>query len=206
MLDSIREKLFLRRHLRKQFTSHSLRDFFRKKHAIEVGLYSYGCFDPVRIARGTIIGRYCSFSDSCRILNGNHGVEFISLHPYLYNVGLGCVESETIIRTSCVVGDDVWVGHAATILPSVSSIGRGAAIGAGAVVTKDVPPYAIVAGNPARLIRFRFSPSVIDQIECTQWWNMSALELKHLIATNPEIVFKPEQYFSRPTVSISGSA
>lgn len=200
MLDSVREKLFLRRHLRDQFASQPLRGFFKAKYAIDVGLYSYGCFDPQRIARGTVIGRYCSFSDTCRVLNGNHGVGFISLHPYLYNTSLGFVESETIVRTRCVIEDDVWIGHAATILPSVSSIGRGAAIGAGAVVTKNVAPYAIVAGNPARVIRSRFSEKTIDQIERSRWWMLSAQELKLLISDNPEMIFKPEQYFSEPNI------
>jgi acetyltransferase-like isoleucine patch superfamily enzyme len=210
MFDSFFEKLFLRRHLRDQFASQPLRVFFKEKYAIDVGLYSYGCFDPQRIARGTVIGRYCSFSDTCRVLNGNHGLDFLSLHPYLYNTGLGIVDSETIIRTNCVIGDDVWIGHAATILPSVNAIGRGAAIGAGAVVTKNVPPYAIVGGNPARIIRFRFTANAISQIERTQWWKMTAKEIKQLASSEPEMVFKPEQYFSDSNASrtmdlVSGS-
>jgi acetyltransferase-like isoleucine patch superfamily enzyme len=196
LFGSIREKLFLRRHMKEQFTSDALRNFYRDQHGLEIGLYSYGCFDPQRIAKGTVIGRYCSFSDTCRILNGNHGIEFISLHPYLYNVALGCVETETIVRSQCVVEDDVWIGHAAIVLPSVTAIGRGAVIGAGAVVTKNVPPYAVVAGNPGRVIRYRFSEKLIAQIEETQWWKLTIDELKQLIVENPQMVFKPQEYFS----------
>ncbi|MEO8038338.1 MAG: CatB-related O-acetyltransferase [Betaproteobacteria bacterium] len=159
-------------------------------------MYSYGCFDPGRIAKGTTIGRYCSFAHQTYIFNGNHGIDFLSLHPYLYNVALGCVQTETIQRSRCVVEDDVWVGHAALVLPSVTSIGRGAVIGAGAVVTKNVPRYAIVAGNPARIIRFRFSDEIIEKIERTQWWRCSLDQLKDLIVEQPRLVYRPAAFFA----------
>jgi virginiamycin A acetyltransferase len=195
MFKSFRDKLFLRRHSGNEFTSLELREFFRTRYAIDIGLYSYGCFDPSRIARGTTIGRYCSFAKSAHIFNGNHGIKFLSLHPYLYNVSLGCVDAETIERTRCTVEDDAWVGHCAAILPSVSRVGRGSVIGAGAVVTQDVPRYAIVAGNPGRIIRYRFSENIIEQIEATRWWEMTRDELVALIKNNPTMVFRPGDYF-----------
>jgi virginiamycin A acetyltransferase len=195
MFMSLRDKLFLRRHLKNQFTSQELREFYRERYAIDVGMYSYGCFDSSRIARGTTIGRYCSFAKNTHILNGNHGLEFLSLHPYLFNVSLGCVETETIKRTQCSVEDDVWVGHCATILPSVSHVGRGAVIGAGAVVTRDIPRYAVVVGNPGRIIRYRFSDEIIEQIETTKWWEMNREELVALIRSNPTMVYHPNEYF-----------
>lgn len=199
MLASIRalqDRLLLRKHLPQQFTSEPLREFFKLRYSIDVGLYSYGCFDSDRIALGTTIGRYCSFANTARIFNGNHGIEFLSLHPYLYNVRLGCVDSEHILRSRCIVEDDAWVGHASIVLPHVRMIGRGSVIGAGSVVTRDVPRYAIVAGNPARLIRYRFPDSVIDAVESSKWWKLSVSELKRLIDTNPDMVFRPRQYFA----------
>lgn len=175
----------------RQFTSLELREYFKERHQLDVGLYSYGCFDAQRIAKGTTIGRYCSFADTARILNGNHGMDFISLHPYLYNPAFGFVGAETIQRTRCQVQDDVWLGHGSVLLPNVKFVGRGAVVGAGAIVTRDVPPYAIVGGNPAKIIRFRFAPETIERIERTQWWELSAEELRDLIRSRPGLVFNP---------------
>ena len=69
-----------------------------------------------------------------------------------------------------IIGNDVWVGYGATILRGVN-IGNGAIIGAGAVVTKDVPPYAVVAGVPAKIIRFRFDDNKIDSLQKSNWWD-----------------------------------
>lgn len=195
ILGSFKDRWFLSKHLPHAMTSEELRRFFSERYQINVGLYSYGCFDADRIAKGTTIGRYCSFAASAHIFNGNHGIDFLSLHPYLYNVQLGYVTKETIKRTRCTVEDDVWVGHAAIILPQVELIGRGSVIGAGAVVTRDVPKYAIVAGNPARVIRYRFSEAVIERIEATEWWKMTATDLQALMQEKPEMVFRPADYF-----------
>ncbi|NTW87902.1 MAG: CatB-related O-acetyltransferase [Desulfobulbaceae bacterium] len=180
---------------RQEMTSLVLRKARAILFDVEIGLYSYGCFDPERIASGTTIGRYCSFAPMSYRFNGNHGIDFLSLHPYLYNPRLGMVDKETIVRTRCTIEDDVWVGHAAIILPSVAKIGRGAVIAAGSVVTKDVPPYAICAGNPAKVIRYRFDGKTIAQIEKTQWWLMSKEELSDLIRLNPELVYRPANAF-----------
>jgi acetyltransferase-like isoleucine patch superfamily enzyme len=79
------------------------------------------------------------------------------------------------------IGNDVWIGQSAIILRQVSKIGDGAVIGAGAVVTKDVPDYAIVAGSPAKVIRYRFSQENIQKLKKEQWWNKSIEELKESI-------------------------
>jgi acetyltransferase-like isoleucine patch superfamily enzyme len=75
------------------------------------------------------------------------------------------------------IGNDVWIGQNAIILPSVARIGDGAVIGAGAVVTKDVEPYSIVVGNPARLLRYRFSQETIVKLQESRWWEKSVGEL-----------------------------
>lgn len=196
-MKNIFEKLVLRLLKRDQFDSILLRKYFQSKYNIEVGMYSYGCFCPVRIAQGTKIGRYCSIADTVRILNGNHGLNYLTLHPYTYNVNLGVVNAETITRSRCLIADDVWIGHNAIILPNARFIGRGSVIAAGAVVTKDVLPYSIVGGNPAKLIRMRFSEKIIEQIESSGWWEWDKEKLARVILDTPELIYSPESYFNK---------
>ena len=75
------------------------------------------------------------------------------------------------------IGNDVWVGHNVVILPGCKKVGNGAVIGAGSIVTHDVPPYSIVAGNPAKVINMRFNDETIERLESSKWWEMSANEL-----------------------------
>lgn len=150
--------------------SETLRVIFSKYHNIEIGKYSYGgCFDLERITAHTKIGRYCSFAAGVCILNRNHPVRFKSTHPYFFNTTLGYVKKELIPMRHIVIGNDVWVGRNALILPSVERIGDGAVIGAGAVVTKDVPDFAVVAGNPAKFMKWRFSEKTRAELKASQW-------------------------------------
>ena len=100
------------------------------------------------------------------------------MHPYFYRPAFGYVRQELIERSELVIGNDVWVGQNAIILPSVKRIGDGAVIGAGAVVTKDVPDFAVAAGNPARIVKYRFSEEVRRQIKASRWWEKSIEELQ----------------------------
>jgi acetyltransferase-like isoleucine patch superfamily enzyme len=84
-----------------------------------------------------------------------------------------------IPRTKLVVGNDVWIGYNTIILPSVSHIFDGAVIAAGSVVTKDVPPFAVIAGNPASIIKYRFSEQKIKEMIDTAWWDKDMDEIKN---------------------------
>ena len=162
--------LLVRRLEKGEFYSVTLRKIFKDYHKIEVGMYSYGCFTPNHINALTRIGRYCSFAEGVCIFNGNHPMDFQSTHPFFYNPRLGYVKHEKIDRRDIEIGHDVWVGRNAIITPSVKKIGNGAVIGAGAVVTKDVPDFAMVAGNPAQIIKYRFNSETIQAINRSQWW------------------------------------
>lgn len=193
MLKKIKDRVLLKIARRDEFSSDYLRDYFKFNHDIHVGMYSYGCFDSSRIGRNTHIGRYCSFAPTAYVFRRNHGIDFVSSHPFLYNESLDFPVRNNLEFLRCDISDDVWVGHMATILPSVDSIGRGAVIGAGSVVTKNVPPYAIVAGNPARIVKMRFAQDVIDFLELSKWWELDKNELAEYFERNRDAIFDPEK-------------
>jgi hypothetical protein len=107
------------------------------------------------------IGRYCSIADGVVIGARAHLTDRLSTHP---KIG-GEPDEHHRVR----IGHDVWIGVKAIVMPGIT-IGNGAVVGAGAVVTKDIPPYAIVAGVPARLLRFRFDDRTIDRLQKVAWW------------------------------------
>jgi acetyltransferase-like isoleucine patch superfamily enzyme len=101
------------------------------------------------------IGNYCSISPGVQfLLGGEHQIDSISAYPF--KVKCFGYEKESYSKGDIVVGDDVWIGTNAIVCSGVE-IGQGAIVAAGAVVTKDVPPYAVVGGNPAKLIKYRFN-------------------------------------------------
>jgi virginiamycin A acetyltransferase len=162
-----------------EFYSGTLRKIYSSYYGISIGMYSYGgCFSSENIQTGTEIGRYCSIAKNVYIYTRNHPLNYKSSHPFFFNSRLKIVEKDLIPTTSIVVGNDVWIGVNVIILPSVSFIGDGAVIGAGSIVTKNVPPYAIVAGNPAKVIKYRFEPDRIDKLLKEKWWNRNINELR----------------------------
>jgi len=191
MLARMLEKARIWRLSRNQATSTELRRLFRDRHRIDVGLYSYGCFDQWRMTGPMTVGRYCSIARTARRVPINHPYNALTTHPALYERRFGVVDADLVWDDRLTIGDDVWIGHYAVILPGCRSIGRGAIIGAGAIVTRDVAPYAIVAGNPARKLKDRFAPELIDEIERSQWWELSLPELRDLVIRQPDLVFAP---------------
>lgn len=179
--------------LRRQFTSLPLRRHFREKLDIDVGMYSYGCFDRWRMPAPIRVGRYCSFANTVRSAPNNHPMEAMTTHPVLYEKAFGVVdEDKDWAAEPLVVQDDVWVGHNVMILPGCKFIGRGAVIGAGAVVTRNVDPYAVMAGNPARKLRDRFEPDIIAALEASRWWELDLPELRKLVQDRRGMVYRAD--------------
>lgn len=169
-------------------------DFFPQNRDVElefngvthsIGKHSYG-LDLVRLRAfdrpySLRVGRFCSFADNINLfLAGNHMTDWIStasfnekFFPSITNL---VTQKKTYIekhssKGDVIIGHDVWIGSFATIMSGVR-IGNGAVIATNAHVVKDVPPYAIVGGNPARVIRFRFSEEVIDLLLQLKWWEL----------------------------------
>ena len=138
---------------------------FIRNGGISVGKYTYGKLNvnyTCNVKEKLTIGNYCSISTSCLfILGGEHDYRTISTYPIISKIG--GYETEVLTKGEIYLEDEVWIGDRAIIMSGVS-IGKGAVIAAGSVVTHNVPPYAIVAGNPARVIKYRFSDAVIKQL------------------------------------------
>lgn len=124
----------------------------------------------------TDIGHFCSIANQVVIGGGRHPVEWAGMSPVFYEgrdsvtKKFSTFERPEPMRTS--IGSDVWIGYRAIIMQGVT-VGHGAVVGAGSVVTRDVPPYAIVAGSPARLIRYRFEEQLREALLASRWWDRS---------------------------------
>ena len=129
------------------------------------------------------IGSFTSIANNVVLGGGRHPMEWVGMSPVFYE-GRDSVKAKFSTRSRAPnlqvkVGHDVWIGRSAIVLPGVE-VGDGAVIGAGAVVTKSVPPYAIVAGNPARLIRYRFNELLVKRLLASQWWSYKDADLHRL--------------------------
>ncbi|CAI3403290.1 CatB-related O-acetyltransferase [Enterococcus cecorum] len=140
---------------------------FEGNSDIEIGDYTYINGGHIYCAQ---IGKYCSMGYGISIGPGEHNLNNISTFPISSRVlNRFCAEEFVKVTAPCI-GNDVWVGNNAVIMQGVS-VGNGAVIAAGAIVTKDVPPYAIVAGVPAKIIRFRFTDEIIEKLQRLRWWD-----------------------------------
>ncbi len=144
---------------------------------VEIGKYSY-VSSFTKIYENTIIGAFCSIGPNCMIGPGNHDYKKLSTHPILYDKKWNNSLSKTINinNKKTIIENDVWIGCNAVILNGVR-IGTGAVIGAGTIVTKDVPPYAIVVGNPGKVIKYRFSNDIIEELLDSNWWEKEINEI-----------------------------
>lgn len=145
----------------------------------KIGKYSYVS------ARSSVIhatiGNFCSVASGVAIGGGAHNIDAVSTSPIfsagrnIFRQNFGSNRFEPFQET--IIGNDVWIGNRSLVLQGVK-IGDGAIIGAGSVVTKNVEPYTIVAGNPARVIRKRFDEDTISKLQKTQWWDLEDKDLK----------------------------
>lgn len=154
---------------------------------IAIGKYSYGApvvrwwGEPADLS----IGKYCSIADDVEIfLGGNHRTDWVSTYPFPV-FSRTWPEAKDIAghpstRGDVRIGHDVWLGSGCAILSGVS-IGHGAVVGCRAVVTRDVPDYAIVAGNPATVVRMRFQPDQVRRLLETAWWDWEPARVSKLL-------------------------
>ncbi|GHU04137.1 hypothetical protein FACS1894205_1850 [Alphaproteobacteria bacterium] len=152
-------------------------DFFLKQE--NVGKYTYYGSDLVVFSENTKIGAFCSISWGVILGPGSHRMDYLTTSPIAHRnfMGFPFQKPERIVEEveqgypAVVVGNDVWIGRNAVVMDGVT-IGDGAVIGASAVVTKNVPPYAIVGGVPARTIRYRFDEQTIKDLLAARWWEL----------------------------------
>ncbi len=138
-----------------------------------VGRNTYCAKDVKVIHSQTTIGSYCSISQGTMIGPGEHPTNFLSTSPAFYMGIFGWRNRQCNFEPAkpCKIGNDVWLGYNVFIKQGVT-IGDGAIVGACSVVVKDVPPYAIVAGTPARIIRYRFDEQTIKDLLVVKWWDL----------------------------------
>lgn len=169
-------------------------------YSLRLGAFSYQASGYCFAAR---IGRYCSFGENVQIGRQDHPLTWAStspafyVHDNLFELGHGFAGAEEyhsyrISHTGpptkaqiTTIGNDVWIGHGAMIRAGVT-IGDGAIVAANAVVAKDVPPYAVVAGNPAVIKKFRLPAMLITPMLRCQWWRFAPWQLQHLDPAKPE--------------------
>lgn len=152
-------------------------DILKHKGVVSIGRHTYG--KPIVFAWNhstkLIIGNFCSISEDVKILlGGEHSLDSVTTYPFdIFRAKWGGgLRVNAKSKGDVKIGNDVWIGHSSIILSGVT-IGNGAVIAAGSVVVKDVPPFSIVGGNPASVIRFRFDNKTISEVENSNWWNWS---------------------------------
>jgi len=144
------------------------------REQVEVGRHSYG-LDPATLLFHTgrerlVIGNYCSVARDVLFVFGEHRTDLVSTYPFRTLLGSDGVNHDATEKGEIRIGSDVWIGTRAIVMSGVT-VGHGAVIAAGAVVTRDVPPYTIVGGVPARIIRRRFDEPTINALLEIAWWD-----------------------------------
>ncbi|MEL1254249.1 CatB-related O-acetyltransferase [Flavobacterium sp. DGU38] len=145
----------------------------------EIGDFSY--INSESQVKNTSIGKFCSIGPNVKIILGKHPSTFVSSHPIFYadNKPFHTFSDKLYFEEfgHVTIGHDVWIAEG-VIIPNTVKIGNGAIITSRAVVTKDVEPYSVVGGIPAKHIKFRFDQNIIDIINQSEWWNWDSETLK----------------------------
>jgi acetyltransferase-like isoleucine patch superfamily enzyme len=186
----------------------SKKDVFLNKNPeyseYSMGRFSYG--HPIVLSyyssRKVIIGNFCSIANGVTILTGGeHQTDWVTTYPFNTLFKKFQQTKNDITKGDVIIGNDVWIGLNATILPGVK-INDGAVVGANSVVTKDVPPYAIVAGNPAKLIRMRFDRETIDSLLRIKWWNW---DIQRIMDNMPLLLSNNVEDFVKKNITSNSS-
>lgn len=158
-----------------EYYSVTARRIMQDRYGIAIGAYSYGsCFEPGAFGPGTVVGRYVSIGPWVRAYRANHPLDRLSTHAFFFNSALGFLAESNVPLTSLVIEHDAWIGQSVIITPRCRRIGLGAVVGAGSIVIKDVPDFAVVAGNPARIIKWRFPSEMQACVRNSRWWELPA--------------------------------
>ncbi|MGG1959725.1 CatB-related O-acetyltransferase [Bacillus pumilus] len=146
-------------------------------NSYNIGDFSYAGpdFQVLTWGEGTTlnIGKFCSIANEVKIfLGGEHRTDWVTTYPFnqIFKEAAH-IKGHPKSKGDVQIGHDVWIGYGATIMSGVC-IGNGAVIGANSVITKNVPPYAIAAGNPQQLMKYRFSSETIEKLQLLEWWNL----------------------------------
>ena len=159
---------------------------------VKIGSHSY--VNSNTIIRDTVIGKFCSIAANVKIVMGSHPTNFISTHPSFYanNKVFKTFAKETLVQEffPVEIGNDVWIGEE-VMIPGGIKIGDGAVVASRAVVTKDVEPYSVVGGVPAKHIKYRFTKEEIKELLKYKWWkkNDDWLERNYKIFQNTNHFF-----------------
>lgn len=172
-------------------------------HQVEMKDFCYICRGAVLI--NVKMGGFCSIGPEVQIGLPRHPSKtFVSTYPAFYsNDNYGCpvkfredkIFDDLVPKTE--IGNDVWIGSNAIILGGIE-IGTGAIVAAGAIVVKDVPPYAVVGGNPAQIIRYRFSDAQIEMLLASEWWSWSLERIRENVDAFSDIERFEEMLQSKP--------
>lgn len=166
-------------------------------------LENYTYTGPFDLIFKSIIGSFTSISYGVTIGPPEHNYKRLSTHPFIYDKFYNIIDEKELIsndkfKKTLIIGHDVWIGCNSTILRGVT-IGNGAIIGANSLVKHDVPPYSIVVGNPARVIKYRFAENVIQILQQVKWWewDINVIKANSWLFTNEitekELSFLKEQ-------------
>lgn len=163
----------------------------QRSNLINVSMGRYSYMGAANSLNNVQIGSFCSIASNCAIGGGDHPTSYVSTSPIFLNgnnvFNKHYARFPFVEDSPVIIGNDVWIGEGCFICGGVT-IGDGAVVGAHSVVTKDVEPYSIVAGAPARLLRYRFDKKTIEKLIDSQWWSMpdSELERVSMFFHNPD--------------------